>query len=83
MDSPRSKAQGPFGQGQSNVMKDKSSPILEKRELKDGSAWYIVLTWPNGQTEHIDGFSSESDINEWITTKYRGWLAKHEGQKHG
>jgi hypothetical protein len=63
-------------------MTDKSSPIVETRELKDGSAWYIVLTWPNGQTENIDGFSSEAEINEWITTKYPGWLAKREGQKH-
>jgi len=63
-------------------MIDKSSPALQARELKDGSAWYIVLTWPNGQTD-IDGFSSESGFNEWITTKYRGWLTKHEGQKHG
>jgi hypothetical protein len=57
-------------------MTDKSLPTLKARELKDGSSWYIVLTWPNGQTENIDGFGSESELNEWITTKYRGWLAK-------
>ncbi len=63
-------------------MMDKSLPTLQARELKDGSAWYIVLTWSNGQTENIDGFGSEPELNEWITTKYREWLAKHEGQKH-
>ena len=69
-------------QAHSSPMIDKGSSTLRARELKDGSAWYIVLTWPNGQTENIDGFSSETEINEWMTTKYRGWLAKHEGQKH-
>ena len=69
-------------QAHNSRMIDKGSPTLQARELKDGSAWYIVLTWPNGQTENIDGFSSETEINEWMTTKYRGWLAKHEGQKH-
>ena len=69
-------------QAHNSRMIDKGSPTLQARELKDGSAWYIVLTWPNGLTESIDGFSSETEINEWMTTKYRGWLAKHEGQKH-
>jgi hypothetical protein len=70
-------------QAHNSSMIDKSSPTLQARELKDGSAWYIVLTWPNGQTENIDGFGSESELDEWITTKYRAWLAKFEGQKHG
>jgi hypothetical protein len=33
--------------------------------LKDGSAWYIELTWPDGCVEHIDSIQSESEIDDW------------------
>jgi hypothetical protein len=47
--------------------------------LKDGSAWYIELTWPGGRVEHIDSFGSESEINDWISRKSDAWLkARHQ-----
>ena len=46
--------------------------------LKDGSAWYIELTWPNGRVEHIDSFQSESEINDWIIPQIRRMA---EGQR--
>jgi hypothetical protein len=42
--------------------------------LKDGSAWYIELTWPDGCVEHIDSFQSESEISDWISRKSDAWL---------
>ena len=51
-----------------------SKPVMKPRSLKDGSAWYIELTWPDGQVEHIDSFQSESEINDWIFRKSDAWL---------
>jgi hypothetical protein len=47
--------------------------------LKDGSAWYIELTWPDGRTEQIDGFHSESEIGDWISRKSETWLKARGG----
>lgn len=49
-------------------------PTMTPRALKDGSAWYIDLTWPDGRTEQIDGFLSESEIGDWISRKSAAWL---------
>jgi hypothetical protein len=49
-------------------------PVMKPRSLKDGSAWYIELRWPDGHVEHIDSFQSETEINEWISRKSEAWL---------
>jgi hypothetical protein len=51
-----------------------SRPTMAPRALKDGSAWYIALTWPDGHTEQIDGFQSEAEIGDWIARKSEAWL---------
>jgi hypothetical protein len=51
-----------------------SEPAMKPCCLKDGSAWYIELTWPDGCVEHIDSFQSESEINDWISRKSDAWL---------
>jgi hypothetical protein len=51
-----------------------SKPAMKPCCLKDGSAWYIELTWPDGCVEHIDSFQSESEINDWISRKSDAWL---------
>lgn len=51
-----------------------SRPTMEPRSLKDGSAWYIELTWPDGRMECIDSFQSEDEIKDWIARKSDGWF---------
>jgi hypothetical protein len=51
-----------------------SKPTMAPRALKDGSAWYIELTWPDGRSEQIDGFQSEAEIGDWISRKSEAWL---------
>ena len=51
-----------------------SKPAMKPCCLKDGSAWYIELTWPDGRVEHIDSFQSESEIDDWISRKSDAWL---------
>jgi hypothetical protein len=47
---------------------------MSARCLKDGSAWYIELIWPDGRVEHIDSFQSKAEIDEWISRKSGAWL---------
>jgi hypothetical protein len=49
-------------------------PVMSARCLKDGSAWYIELTWPDGRVEQVDSFQSEAEIDEWISRKSGAWL---------
>jgi hypothetical protein len=51
-----------------------AKPTMVPRALKDGSAWYIELTWPDGRSEQIGGFQSESEIGDWISRKSDAWL---------
>jgi hypothetical protein len=61
------------------VANSSSKPAMKPFCLKDGSAWYIELTWPDGRVEHIDSFQSESEINDWISRKSDAWLkARHQ-----
>jgi hypothetical protein len=50
------------------------TPVMRSCSLKDGSAWYIELTWPDGRVEHIDSFQSEAEINDWISRKSSAWI---------
>jgi len=47
---------------------------MQPCSLKDGSAWYIELTWPDGRIENIDSFQSEAEIKDWISCKSGAWL---------
>ena len=49
-------------------------PTMSPRVLKDGSAWYIQVAWPNGSLENIDSFQSESEVADWISRKSDAWL---------
>jgi hypothetical protein len=49
------------------------SPTMEPCELKDGSGWYVRVTWPTGTSEDID-VSTEIEAVEWIRDKSAAWL---------
>ena len=42
---------------------------------EDGGGWYIVVTYPGGMQEHIPGFQSEAEAEQWLSGKGRlTWL---------
>jgi hypothetical protein len=42
--------------------------------------WWVALKWPDGRTEDIEGFKSESEANTWIVDELDRWLeARKEG----
>jgi hypothetical protein len=48
-----------------------SEPKLVPRAFKDGSGWFIQVTWDDGTRvpEQIGGFLTHSEAREWITLK--------------
>ena len=47
----------------------------DTKPLKEGSGWYIVVTYPGGMQEHIPGFENEAEAQEWLMGKGRQtWL---------
>lgn len=51
---------------------------LTPREYKDGSGWYIEASSEDGSTEQIGGFSSESEIHDWISLKSTAYFKARE-----
>jgi hypothetical protein len=64
----------PEGRIVASMAASSSAPKFKPCSLKDGSAWYIETTWPNGEVESIGGFQSESEIDDWIARKSPAWL---------
>jgi hypothetical protein len=60
-----------------------SRPTLIPRELQDGSEWYVLVTWPDGRSEHVGEFASEPDAKIWIITKSAAWIRRAEDSRRG
>ena len=42
--------------------------------------WWVAAKWPDGRTEDIECFKSESEANTWIVDELDRWLeARKEG----
>jgi hypothetical protein len=41
--------------------------------LKTGTGWYVLVTWPEGQTEQVSGFFTERQAIDWIADKSDSW----------
>lgn len=54
-----------------------TKPTLEVRELKDGSAYYVLVTWPDGMEQQVNGFSNREEAHLWIEHDSDAWLARH------
>jgi hypothetical protein len=54
-----------------------STPTLKLKRFMDGSGWHVDAEWPNGVTQHVDDFESDSEAQEWIAKKSEAWLQKH------
>jgi hypothetical protein len=39
---------------------------LKARPLKLGAGWLVVATYPDGRKEHILGFDSQAEAQDWI-----------------
>jgi hypothetical protein len=53
------------------------TPVLQIRH-RDGENWCVAATWPDGTFEEIQGFTTESEANEWIAKEFQAWLDERE-----
>jgi hypothetical protein len=57
------------------------SARFETRALKSGWGWFVYVTLPDGSEEHIVGFRSEAEANEWVAAQSSAWLGEHSSQR--
>ena len=57
-------------------------PALQIRH-SDGRAWKVAATWPDGRSEEIKEFKTETAANEWIATSFATWLEQAHRRSHG
>jgi hypothetical protein len=65
------------------MIKPHQEPSFRPRELKAGSGWYVLVTWPNGDAEHVNGFTSDLEAKGWISTQSRSWLKARTRRGNG
>jgi hypothetical protein len=61
----------------------KPDPVIEARQLKTAPGWYVRVTWRYGQAEHVSGFASEHEAQNWIKEKSEAWLRGRKGARSG
>ena len=52
-----------------------SNPAFEARHLASASGWYVRVAWLNGKRDHIPGFVSQREAQQWIEGKAPTWLS--------
>ena len=45
-----------------------------RRKTPPAVGWVVEATWPSGQVDKIEGFSSEAKANRWIAEQSEIWL---------
>lgn len=60
-------------------MSDAQQPTFEAVQLKDGSGYFVRVTWPDGHEQQINEFADEDEARQWIETKGPHW---HEWAPH-
>jgi hypothetical protein len=45
-----------------------------RRKTPPAIGWIIEATWPTGQVDKIEGFSSEAKAVKWIAEQSETWL---------
>ena len=51
-------------------------------EMKAGSGWFVLVTFPDGQQTEIYDFNTKAEAREWIATKSAGWLEGYKGGRY-
>ena len=54
-----------------------AKPTFKPFPYKVGDHWRVEVEWPDGVTQHVDDFGSESEALEWISRKSDDWARKH------
>jgi NTP pyrophosphatase (non-canonical NTP hydrolase) len=52
-----------------------AAPTLTPKQMGFFSDWKVLVVWPNGVKQQINGFSSEAHAQGWITHNSAEWVA--------
>jgi hypothetical protein len=50
-----------------------SDSVPGMQPFQTGAEWYVLVTWPEGQTDRIDGFTSQRAAELWIEREIHSW----------
>jgi hypothetical protein len=53
-----------------------ASPTMTPRQMNMFSDWYVVVVWPDGHKQQVNGFKDERHARGWIEHESQAWLAK-------
>jgi hypothetical protein len=53
-------------------------PTMEARQLGFFSDWYVVVVWPSGKKQRVDGFNSKAHALGWIEHESPEWIANQK-----
>jgi hypothetical protein len=63
-------------------MMDDPPPPMTPRKREDTSGWMVLVCWPDGREEKVNGFRSLSDVGSWFSFGgSQEWLNQHLGNK--
>jgi IS1 family transposase len=63
---------------------DRRQPKLEVHGWKIGGGFFVLVTWPNGGTTEIPGFTTEADAAKWIRNEWPVWhYERRQEQRRG
>jgi ABC-type proline/glycine betaine transport system substrate-binding protein len=54
-------------------------PTFDAVQLKDGSGYFVRVTWSDGFEQQINDFADEAEARQWITDNAPNW---HEWASH-
>jgi hypothetical protein len=49
-------------------------PVVNRGCERDGPGWYVRVLWQYGQEQHVSGFASADEAQNWVHKKSEGWL---------
>ena len=55
-------------------------PVMQIRH-DPSDRWWVAAKWPQGQTEDIMGFRTETEANDWIAKELDEWLERRKDRK--
>ena len=65
-----------------------TGPTFQPVQFKDGSGYYVRVTWPDGFQEQIQdlntgapSFVSEAEALDWIENDSPDWIERHPRSK--
>jgi hypothetical protein len=56
-------------------------PVMQIRH-NEKDEWFVAAKWPDGRTEDVMGFATESDANAWIANELQAWLDQKRQAPH-